>query len=178
MSNLIGKSGNPMEVTKAGRGLVDAKSEFLQASMRGDAFSWCGETKAATAADTVWMIRNDHPTKNLHFYEMTIKQDSSTVEAELHRVTAAYTSAGTAVVGVNLNGASGKVAQASAISDETGNTQGTVVRRFFLSTSEYTLDMESAVIAAPGQAIGLDLTVGGSQCYWSVIGYFKNPDEL
>ena len=176
--NFWGKSGNRIEVTKEGRSLVDAKSELLQASLRGDAFSWCGERKAATAADTVWMIRNDHPSKNLHLYSMRLRQDSSTVEGELHRVTAAYTAAGTAVVGVNLNGASNMVAQATAFTDETGNTQGDVVYRQFVSTSEILLELEGAFIAAPDQSLGYDLTVGGDRCDWAVIGYFKDPDEI
>ena len=65
MFGLKGKSGNPQEVNKDGRALVDAKTEWQQARDRGDAFIWTRETAAFTALDTLLCIRNENSEKDM-----------------------------------------------------------------------------------------------------------------
>ena len=178
--DIKGKSGNPLEVTKAGRAQVDAKSELLQASLRGDAYGWTGEKYDYAAADSVFAIRNESDTKDLHIYSFALWGDATDSEVEIHYTTAAYTNAGTAVVGINLNANySGRFADATATTDETGNTQGNVFdRRWSKVGAPLEVNYGGAVVIPKGTAFVVDVVTGGDEIWWSCIGYFKDPDEL
>jgi len=157
------------------RGLkVDARTDFQRASDDGDAFSWTIETYDFTAADTILAVRNDHSTKNLHIEKIKLQSNADATEIEVHVPTASYTSAGTAVVGTNLNRTSNKVAEATAHATETGNTQGTVVERFELFIDKpVVLEFGGALMLGHDQAVGVDCVTGGDTVYCTIIGYFK-----
>jgi len=171
---IIGGSGNRQEVDDEKRALVDARSDFQRAADRGDAFVWAMEDYTQAATDTILLVRNDNSAKKLHITEVRIAQGNTKIEIEIHRVIAAFTAAGTAVVGVNLNGTSGKTAEATAKADETGNTQGTVVQRIYVyEAKETVLDFKGAFSLGYNQAIGIDMKTGADWCLASITGYFK-----
>lgn len=169
--DIIGASGNRLEVDDDRRALVDARTDFQRAAEDGDAYTWSIETYDTVAADTILAVRNDHSTMKLYITTIEILQDSTT-EVEIHVPTAAYTSAGTSVVGANLNRASNKIAEATAHCKETGNTQGTVVKRVGIKTDPITIDMDGLILGY-AQAVGVDFVTGGDFCYMCITGYFK-----
>ena len=71
-------------------------------------------------------VRNND--KNLKIYVDRIFVALDTLSAiTVHRVTAVYTNAGTAITPTNLLSSSGNALNVDATQDETGNTQGAVV---------------------------------------------------
>jgi len=171
--NFKGKSGNPVEVDSDCRILVDAKSEWLLASLKGDAYIWTNETAALAGDDTAMSVRNDHSSKNLHIWKVKLHGIAES-QVEIYATTAVYTPTGTAVVGVNLNRTTNKVAEATAIYDDTAVAQGGIVERIRIKAdTDYEVDFGGAFILGHDQAIGIDLETANSECHVSVWGYFK-----
>ena len=169
----IDDAGNVLQIKADRRATVEAKSDFVLAAERGDAFSWTIESYDYDAVDTVICVRNDNSAKKLHITKVRVESDATHSEVEIHRVTAAFTAAGTAVTGTNFL-AGGATAEATAYADETGNTQGTVIDRFKIHANvETEVDFEGALELGYNQAIGVDLATGGDLVYASIWGYFK-----
>lgn len=166
--------GRTLEIDEERRAKVDARSDFLKAVDEGDAFVWTIESYDFSAADTVLCVRNDNSSKKLHITKVIVESDATKSEVEIHRITAAFTAAGTAVTGVNLNGSSAKTAEATAKATETGNTQGSVVeRRQSHANTPLIVDFEGALKLGYDHAVGIDLVTGGDWVMASIWGYFK-----
>ena len=155
--------------------LTDSLTPLALASLDGRAYSINNVTFTPGAADTLVMIRNDHPSKNFHIYSVGVQNDILT-EIQCHIVTLAYTSAGTAIVPVNLNSSFGNSSQLECRGNETGNTQGTVVYHWQAAAvtvhMKPVIDFGGAIIIAPGHAFGIDVVVNvGAGAYVSVLGY-------
>jgi len=162
-----------LEIGSDKRAKVEAKSDFLLAAERGDAFIWTRETAVFTALDTILCVRNDNPNKALHIEKVILESSHAITEIEMHRITAAYTSAGTVVVGTNLLPGGG-AAEASGVADETGNTQGTVIERRVIHASiPVEINFKGSVKLNNAQAFGIDSTLGDDWIYASIWGYFK-----
>lgn len=162
-----------MEVDDEKRAKVDARSDFQKAAAEGDAYIWTRETAAFSALDTLLCVRNDNSAKTLHITKVVVESSHASTEIEIHRITAAYTSAGTTVTGTNLL-LGGAAADATGVSDETGNTQGTVMeRRILRAYTPLIIDFEGTVELKNAQAIGIDSTLGDDVVYASIWGYFK-----
>ncbi|GAG34521.1 unnamed protein product, partial [marine sediment metagenome] len=91
-----------LEIGSDKRAKIEAKSDFQLAAERGDAFIWTRETAAFSALDTLLCVRNDNSAKKLYIEKVVVESSHTSTEIEIHRITAAYTSAGTEVVGTNL----------------------------------------------------------------------------
>jgi len=164
--------GKTLKIDDDRRAVVDARSDFQRASDDGYAFTWSIESYDTTVADTILAVRNDHSTMKLYITTIEIRQDSAEVEVEIHSPTATYTSAGTAVVGACLNRTINKTAEATAHAKETGNTQGTIVKRVSIKAEPTTIDMTGLTLGYD-QAVGVDFVTGGDWCYMCITGYFK-----
>ena len=118
--------GTAMKVTEDGGGKVRAivELEIEHASqINQDAYMWTSVPYSTSANDTILALRNDSKTLTLHMTEVHINTGSVASVYKEHLITTAYTAAGTAVVGVNMNtAASNKLADTTAVADETGNT--------------------------------------------------------
>lgn len=162
-----------LEIGSDKRAKIEAKSDFQLAAEAGEAFIWTRETAAFSALDTLLCVRNDNSSKTLHIEKVIVESSHTATEIEIHRITAAYTSAGTAVVGTNLL-PGGAAADASGVADETGNTQGTVIeRRLLHANTPLIIDFKGAIELKNAQAIGIDSTLGDDWVYASIWGYFK-----
>lgn len=165
-----------LEITSDGRAKVDARSEFQRISdEKGEAFIWTNETYDYAAGDTILLVRNDHATKNLYVEKIKLHGDTET-EVEIHIPTAAFTIAGTAVVGEALNRLLDKDAStyATAKADETGNTQGDVIERVRIKAdTDYKIDFGGAVKLKSNQSIGVDFVTVGTEAHVSIWGYYK-----
>lgn len=151
------------------------EDEFLSAIEDGDGYSWTNATYDYAAADTILLVRNDSSNMNLIIREFAMSSDTATY-ATVHCPTATFVGAGTVVTGVNLNRVSGKVAPASAWSNETGNVQGAVIRRPSLAVANTDYEVhfaEGGVVLGNGQSIGVDYITNGAACRATIYGYFE-----
>lgn len=85
----------------------------------GDAYIWTAVAADIDTGDTALYVVNDSTTKKLHIQRIYIWSNIAS-QFKVH-CPAYVTPAGTAVVGVNMNRASGNAADATCKADETGN---------------------------------------------------------
>jgi len=172
-------TGKLVAVDSQNRLIVKAitEDEILSATEEGNGYSWTNVTYDYAAADTILLVRNDSSDLNLIIREFVMSSDTPTY-ATIHSPTAPFVGAGTIVPGVNLNRVSGKVATASAWSNETGNVQGAVIRRPSLAVANTDYEVHFAgggVILGNGQSIGVDYITNGAACRVTIYGYFEEP---
>lgn len=169
--------GGPMEV-KNQRAQVDADihSALEEHSEKGDAYSWTNVTYNMGVNDTIIGIRNTSATLNLHIDRCFISSDVATV-ATLHRVNGSAALAGTAISAVNLNGQSGKVADAEAKGDETTNSsQGDILLQVELVAAiTKEIDLDGAMILGSNDMFGIDYVADAAIVHITVFGFFNTP---
>ena len=173
---LIGSSsGEAVEVDhKALR--VQDRGPFEYAIANGDAFSWAALTYNYTAIDTILAVQNTSSTRDLVIQEIHIAGDAAS-QAVVFTASGTDVAGTNAVVGVNLNRNSGKVAPASAIDDETGYTESTAYagRLYAVQIAADTtliIPVNGAVVLPHDHMIGVDLTTVGAAANVSIIGYY------
>jgi hypothetical protein len=111
-------------------------SALHDACLNGDAYAWNAISADIDATDTALLVRNDSSTRYLVIEKVYVYCDVATA-IDVHVIpNSTFTAAGTAVTGVNLLAGSGKTADATALADETGNTQGSII--VTLHTAELT----------------------------------------
>lgn len=143
-----------------------------ESESHGNAYAWVHAYNYA-AADTLLWLRNDDPVQNLVIDWITISGDTTTQFAIHCPSTTAQ--AGTAVTGTNLNRASGKVALATAIGAETGNTQANVVLQGFLTgNGVVNVPVEGAVILGYLDEIAVDFVTVGTMGIVAIRGYYHD----
>lgn len=152
------------------------KSAFAKASEKGNAFAWTAVSADIDATDTALLVCNDSQTKKLHITKVYCYSDVPT-RIQIHLPTYP-TLAGTAVVGVCLNKALNKTAEATAKADETGNSQGSIIKVLVtneLTTDQFAVkhDFEGAVILGYHQSIAVDLVAESAAFDCSIEGYFE-----
>ncbi len=171
---LEGKSGERQEVDSDGRAYVIARSIdelAVVAKEKGLAFSWSNVDYNYTAADTVLAVENNSPTRKLYITEILVAGDTAS-EVIVHRPTTNVTMAGTAVTGVNLNGGSTEVAEATGIANETGNTQGSVLARVRIVAAGNSVAIKVPAVLAQNQMIGVDFVTEGGAATVTIFGFF------
>lgn len=174
---LEGKSGQKVEVS--GIGELFVRSERWRAAIdRGDAYVFHAIDADVVAGDTMLALRNDSPTRKLVIERIVVINGNVATLYAIHLITAAFTAAGTAVAGVNMNGLSNKsaAALATAIHDETGNTQGAILQDVGAGVAVETYDVPGLVglVLAPGTAIGIDQVTESTAGSASIYAYFED----
>jgi hypothetical protein len=151
-----------------------------EATLLGNAYAWNSVAADLVAEDTALAVGNESKTMNLVMHGCYIRCDLAT-QVDFH-FPAYPTWAGTAVTGVNLNRASTKVADATAYTDETGNTQGAIFLTgyHYISTIAQTTtcpaefyDFKDAVILGEHDICAVDVieeTAATFEC--TFIGFF------
>ncbi len=157
-------------------------SAIHEASLNGDAYSWHAVSSDVDTTDCILMVRNLSRTRLLVINRIYMWADVPTaLEVALTRSSTAYSAGGVgvAVVGVNLNTSSNKVADADAYADDASVAQGSLIHTF--ETNETTGDefgidyqTEDTIVLGNTGAIGVDITAepgaAGVEC--TIIGYF------
>jgi hypothetical protein len=171
-------SGRVAEVTESNKlqTVTVSHTELFEHSVfNRDAYSWSSGTYNYDANDTILLVENTSSTQMLHIHSVHISGDTDT-RVIIHRPTSDVTVAGTTVTGVNLNGASGKVADANAARDETGNTQGDVLwsGEIIANGNPTILEFHGAIVLDRNQSIGVDFVTDGSACDVVIMGFFVN----
>ena len=167
-----GKSGFNAEVSDVGAMLVSGLDAItLNALTKGDAYVWTAQDADIDAADTMLAVRNDSHTQKLVIDRIELTNGNVATRYEIHKVTAAFTAAGTAATEINLGG-TGKKAPVSAYSDETGNTQGTVFAEIGAGVAVETYVRKVGMVLNEGEAIGVDQVTESTAGACSIYGYF------
>lgn len=166
-------TGNRAQVDSSNRLSVKAitEPELEQASEDGNAYIWISQNLDIDAADTLLLVKNTSD-KDLHIHHITFSSGNVATRYEVHIVTADITPAGTTVTGFNMNTGSAKVADAISKSDETANTQGTVIYDItLLATTNLTL-FTLGIILAKNISIGVDQVTESTSGNITIVGHF------
>lgn len=138
----------------------------------GLAFNWSSGTVDVAAAGTVLLVKN---TSALHLHIEHIEIDNGSVASEytIHVPTSEVTPAGVTVTGFALNTAKSEVAEADAKSNESNNTQGTIIRTLYMQVDE-DADVDTAgLILAKNKSVAVDVVENTSESAITVIGFYK-----
>lgn len=156
---------------------VSATDELVA---NNQAYSWNSQDIDIATGSTLLAVRNDSPDQDLVIDRMIITGGNVPVRYEVHKVTAAYTSAtqgnGAAVPGVPL-GPGGGVAAATAHSDETGNAQ--VAANVFMDPTlpaTSTLELLVGLVLGGGEAIAIDQVTESTAGSVIIFGYFVDRE--
>lgn len=152
------------------------ETDLHAVSEDGDAYSWASGTyNPAAGAETVLLVKNTGNAP-LHIEGIWLSTDIDT-RVQIHIPTSEVTvTAGNAVVvGRNLNTGSSNVAEASAASDETNNTQGDIIwsAEIYAVSGPFYVDFQGAVILAKNVSIGVDYVIDVAALDVTIIGFFE-----
>lgn len=167
--NLAEVNADQQLVTKS---VTETEFEFTSVN-NGQSYSWASGTYDAAAADTILLIKNTSSTRRLHIDTIWLSSDTDT-RAVIHIPTTEVTPTGTAITGVNLNTASSNVAEATAIRDETDNSQGNIIwsGEIQAAGSPTIVDFNGALILARNDSIGVDYVADVAACDVTITGHF------
>jgi len=174
--NLVGPSGEMVTVDAGSRARIRPRSEFEQAVLDGRAFSFASVTYDPDAHDTILAIQNDNKDSDFHVQRIVASSDTASQIQVFD--TSGVTMAGTAVTGVNLNRASGRIAQATAKADETGNGAqgagytGFLFAELLVANTAKTMEIGGAISIPYNHVIGVDLTTAATGAAVTIYGWF------
>jgi len=147
---------------------------FADAAARhSQAYSWSNATYDYTALDTILLVKNEDPDRYLRIGPIWISGDTAT-EFIVHCPTCA-TPTGTAVTGVNLDRRSNNIAKATAIGNESTNSQANVILRGRgLANFSFDFDFFGAIVLGEDQCIAVDFTTDGGAANITILGYYQD----
>jgi len=174
-------SGKPAAVIDGELSVVTT-SEINKAALKGDAYAWNAVAADLDATDCALMVRNLSPNRLLVINRIYVWVDVATM-IDIHITTDATAFAagavGVAVVGVNLNTSSAKVADAGGYSDDTGVAQGSIITTRHtneLATDVFGIDYQTndEIVLGTNGCIGADVITepGATGFECTFIGYF------
>lgn len=172
-----GLAANVTNVHETGHLFMRAMSSpaIQHISRHGElAFSWTSTDYDYDAGDTILLVQNTSSTSTLYITDIYMYTDTATL-ATIHATDGAtFTLAGTSITGVNLNRKSGKVADASAFRDETGNTQGSVILNVRLGTNAMNhVTFEGALALGNANEVAVDYVTAGTAAVVTILGYYE-----
>jgi hypothetical protein len=161
---------------------VVTTSEIHKAALRGDAYAWNAVTSNIDATDCMLMVRNLSPTRLLVINRIYVWVDVATaIDIHVSTNATAFSAGGVgaAVVGVNLNTSSSKVADAGAYSDDAGVTQGSIIATLHtneLATDQFGIDFQTndEIVLGTNGCIGVDDITEPAAFECTIIGYFRD----
>jgi hypothetical protein len=173
---ITGSSGGgyTADVNAQGELRVTTDTPLMRAALLGNAFSWTNVPADIATGETMLIVRNDSSSQDLVIDHVKIHNGNAAVcNYDIHVVTAAYTNAGTDVVGVNLNTAFGSSpSKYTATADETGNTQGAMLTEFWAVLADASYHVDVRVILSQGAALGIDQVTESTRGTAQIVGYF------
>jgi hypothetical protein len=172
-----GSSGREAEVDSQLRLSVITETPLQQALRKGLAYSWTNVPADIATTETMLIVRNNSSTQDLIIERISLSNGNAAVSNyDIHLVTAAYTNAGTAVVGVNLNSHYGNAAPVDATADETGNTQGSMILEYWAVLADATYELDMNVRLKNGTALGIDQVTESTRGTAQFVGYFVDVE--
>ncbi len=175
---IVGISGRSAEVDDGGL-RANPRTAFEQAVVDGRAFAWAALNKDADANDTVLGVKNNSASDVLKIHKLLITSDAAG-QFQVFTMPGITMAGTTEVVGTNLNGAFGRVALATAYTDETGQDAqgGNYANLAFRDTvvADVTKEVlvDGAITLSPNEMVGVDLTTASTTYANAVfIGWFE-----
>ena len=136
----------------------------------GDAYTWSASYNGG-AADTILWLRNDDTTKDLIIDKVIIANSSTLTQFSLHSPANA-TPAGTTVVGVNLNRKVGKIALATAVQDETNNTQANVIASGMIKGATIMMPVDGVIVLGYHDCLAVDFVTASTIASVTFRGFY------
>lgn len=182
---IAGTSGNMLDVASDSV-KVYAPSGIHAASLKGNAYIWNAVSADHGATDNSILVANISSDQNLVIHSVIFQADvAGQLDFKMCSVTG-LTLAGTAIVGINLNSASGKKAPASAFGDETQSAATDILWTWYPhlhTVGEATtggmvvIPLNDSIIVGYDKAFGFDTILESEAGYEaSVIGYFIDAE--
>lgn len=164
-------------VSEDGNFIVDAITapEIAHISIvHGRSYAWASGTYSASGADTILLVKNIATSYNLFISEISVSANVDT-RVVIHLPTVEVTPTGTSITGTNLNTGSNNTADATAIRDETNNTQGTVIwsGEIQAASDPYRIPLFGAVIIGQNDSIAIDFVAAATACDVVIYGSFE-----
>ena len=138
----------------------------------GTAYVWSSDSVNPGADDTVILLKNTSDT-NLHIDSIEIA-GSTTSEYTVHLPTSEVTVTGNTITGTNLNTSSSNVADASAATIETNNSQGDVLRSVFILADNTLRIPLDGVILGKNKSIAVDVVANTTLSSVSITGHYQD----
>jgi hypothetical protein len=173
-------SGNEVQVNSLNEMIVDTETPWQKAVRRGDAHYWLSADADLVAGETMLLVRNDNTSRNLVIQAITIINGNvAACTYAIHLVTSAFTAAGTTVASINMLAGAGVATDVTALADETGNTQGTILHNYLTvaATTTYHLTENdlgflAGLTLTSGSALGVDQVTESTSGQVAIYGYF------
>ena len=170
---------NEQKVNKEGQALVFAvnQSEIEHESeANSQAYSWSTDLVDAAAVNATILLLKNTSDVHLHIDSIYISTGSTPSEFTVHLPTTEVTVGGGATVtGVNLNTAGvPNVADASAQSNETGNSQGDVIETVFLAVDRFILIPTPGLVLGKNKSVGVDSVADVSEASVTIRGHYAD----
>jgi hypothetical protein len=178
-------AGNGTEafVTDSGRLTVTSRTApriYYQSRVGNRAFSWTNSSYNYSAADTILLVKNTSATHSLVIHSISFSGDATSIW-QVHIPTTEVTPTGTSVSAVNLNGRFAGSPEATAIADETNNTQGSIIYSTYLLANTphiYPDFLGNSVRLGANQSIGVDVVTVGTGAIVTIAGYFELDGQV
>jgi hypothetical protein len=173
---IVGQNGSGVYVEDSGM-RTNTRSDFDQAVIDGRAFSWMSQTYDPDAHDTILGVENNSTTHVLKIHKVFVWSD--TASAIQVFTISGKTMTGTAVPGTNLNRASGRIAEATAKADETGNAEQAagytqhLLHKQIAANALNILDIDGAIVLPNDFLVGVDLTTAATAANVTIFGWFE-----
>ena len=178
-TNPSGAGINEQKVNKEGQALTFSinQSEIAHESEENSqAYSWSTDLVDPAAGNaTILLLKNTSDTP-LHIDSIYISSGLTPSEYTVHLPTSEVTVGGGATVtGVNLNTAGvPNVADASAQSNETGNSQGDVIETVFLAVDRHITFLTPGLILGKNKSLGVDAVADVSEASVTIRGHYAD----
>ncbi len=172
---LQGNTGNIADVNSRGEILASASvvPEILKTGLAtGDAYIWHSQDVNVVALGPLLAVRNDSGSQRLVIDRVIIVGGDATSRYEIYKVDVAYTSAGTAVSGMNVGG-KGVIPDVTADAIETGSAQ--VAANVFMEaalTTITTVELKVGIVLGKDQALVCNQVVESTAGACTFFGYF------
>lgn len=167
--------GFKQKVNKDNQAVVRAVTEQEiehSAAEDGEAYIWTSQNLDIDAGDTLLLVKNTSEL-TLHLSSIFLSAGNVATRYEIHVVTVDITPAGNAVTGFNMNTGSGNVADAVAKSDETANTQGTVIYDInLLANTTFPLPAHG-IILTKNISIAVDQVTESTSGNVTILGHYE-----
>ena len=176
-----GSGINEQKINKEGQALVfsTTQSELEHESeQNGSGYTWASDViNAGAANDTTLLVKNTSDV-HLHIDSIFISCGSVSSEFTIHlpttEVTVTAGSGGAVVTGVNINTTSSNVADASAASNESNNSQGNVIGTVFLAIDRSQLISTPGLIIGKNKSIAVDTVEDTTEAAITITGHYED----
>jgi len=175
-----GAGVNEQKVNKDGQALVFAVTQNElehESEHSGAGYVWATNSLDLDVGETLLLVKNTSDS-HLHIECVKISNGAAATQFRIHLPTTDVTvvagSGGAVVTGINLNTASSNVADASAATDETGNSLGDSLRTVFLAINGEHSEDTPGLILGKNKSVAIDCITEPGTAAATIIGHYED----